>query len=71
MFVLVLVSTKLVTLNLISNNRGKYPPSEEYLSYVEKSNINLVEAFRRMQVDEESTPLENGDYGHEVGAKFS
>ncbi|XP_042376618.1 coatomer subunit beta'-1-like [Zingiber officinale] len=50
----------------LAPNRGKYPPSEEYLSYVEKSNINLVEAFRRMQVDEESTPLENGDYGHEV-----
>ncbi|KAG6481848.1 hypothetical protein ZIOFF_058471 [Zingiber officinale] len=50
----------------LAPSRGKYPSAEEYLSYVEKSNVNLVEAFRSMQVDEESTPLENGDYGHEV-----
>ncbi|RRT66581.1 hypothetical protein B296_00012310 [Ensete ventricosum] len=53
-------------LNAVVNNRGKYPPAEEYLSYVEKSNINLVEAFKSMQVIEESLPLENGDSGHEV-----
>ncbi|XP_074561524.1 coatomer subunit beta'-1-like isoform X1 [Curcuma longa] len=50
----------------LAPSRGKYPSAEEYLSYMEKSNVNLVEAFRSMQVDEESTPLENGDYGHEV-----
>ncbi|RWW82361.1 hypothetical protein BHE74_00009180 [Ensete ventricosum] len=55
-----------VSLNAVVNNRGKYPPAEEYLSYVEKSNINLVEAFKSMQVIEESLPLENGDSGHEV-----
>jgi len=36
------------------------------LSYVEKSNVNLVEAFKSMQVEEEDLPVENGDSGHEV-----
>lgn len=47
-------------------NRGNYPPPAEYFGYVDKSNINLVEAFRRMHVDEESMPLENGSYDYEV-----
>ncbi|XP_042446952.1 coatomer subunit beta'-1-like isoform X1 [Zingiber officinale] len=50
----------------LAPNRGNYPPAEKYLGYVDKSNINLVEAFRRMQVDEESMPLENGSYDYEV-----
>ena len=58
--------TNLVTVNAIVNNRGKYPPAEEYLSYVEKSNIIPVEAFKSMQVVEESLPVENGDSGHMV-----
>lgn len=51
---------------IIVENRDKYPPAEEYLSYAEKSQINLVEVFKSMQVDEERLPLENGDSGHEV-----
>ncbi|RRT75319.1 hypothetical protein B296_00031350 [Ensete ventricosum] len=51
---------------IIVENRGKYPPAEEYLSYAEKSQINLVEVFKSMQIDEERPPLENGDSGHEV-----
>ncbi|CAL9117847.1 unnamed protein product [Musa textilis] len=50
----------------LADYRGKYPLAEEYLSYVEKSNINPIEAFKSMQVVEESLPLENGDSGHEV-----
>ncbi|CAL9182937.1 unnamed protein product [Musa hybrid cultivar] len=50
----------------LADNRGKYPPAEEYLSYVEKSNIIPVEAFKSMQVVEESLPVENGDSGHMV-----
>lgn len=47
-------------------SRGTFPPAEDYLSYAEKANINLVGAFRGMQVEGEETPLENGDSGHEV-----
>lgn len=54
----------------IHESRGNYPPAVEYLSYAERSNINLVEAFKSMQVDEEDVPLENGDSGHEVGCAY-
>ncbi|CAL9104963.1 unnamed protein product [Musa textilis] len=50
----------------LAHDRGKYAPAEEYLSYAEKSEINLVEVFKSMQVDEERLPLENGDSGHEM-----
>ncbi|URE18609.1 hypothetical protein MUK42_11205 [Musa troglodytarum] len=50
----------------LAHDRGKYAPAEEYLSYAEKSEINLVEVFKSMQVDEERLPLENGDSGHEL-----
>lgn len=47
--------------------RASYPPAEEYLSYSEKSNVNLVEAFKNMQIEEEEeAPHENGDVDHEV-----
>lgn len=34
--------------------------------HAEQLNVNLVEAFKSMQVDEEGLPLENGDLGREV-----
>ncbi|KAI3911794.1 hypothetical protein MKW92_045212 [Papaver armeniacum] len=50
----------------ISEIRGIHPPAADYLSYIEKSNINLMEAFKTMQLDEEEeAPLENGDLAHE------
>ncbi|PIA42559.1 hypothetical protein AQUCO_02000182v1 [Aquilegia coerulea] len=49
-----------------AEQRGTYPPAEEYPSCTEKSKINLVEAFKSMQIDEEEAPLENGDSSHEV-----
>ncbi|CAL5443993.1 unnamed protein product [Camellia sinensis] len=42
-----------------------YPPAAEYVKYADKSRVNLVEAFRNLQVDED-TPFENGDLNHEV-----
>ncbi|XP_038987212.1 coatomer subunit beta'-2-like isoform X2 [Phoenix dactylifera] len=50
----------------LAHDRGDYPPAKEYLSYAEKSKINLVEAFKVMRVDEGNLPLANGDSGHEV-----
>jgi coatomer subunit beta' len=44
--------------------RGAYPAAEEYINYADRSYINLVEAFRNMQVDEEK-PLENGSLNDE------
>ncbi|XP_020244249.1 coatomer subunit beta'-1-like isoform X2 [Asparagus officinalis] len=49
-----------------TQNRGSYLPAEEYPIHAEKLNVNLVEAFKNMQVDEAGFPLENGDLGHEV-----
>jgi len=46
--------------------RGNYLPAEEYPRHAKKLNVNLVEAFKSMQVDGEDLPLENGDPGHEV-----
>ncbi|KAK6914916.1 Coatomer, WD associated region [Dillenia turbinata] len=48
--------------------RGVYPPAKEYLQHADKSNVNLVEAFKSMQIEEEDDeePLENGDSSHEV-----
>ncbi|KAJ9688486.1 hypothetical protein PVL29_014246 [Vitis rotundifolia] len=48
----------------ISEKRGTYPPAEHYLNYAERSNINLVESFKTMQIDEEESILENGDSDH-------
>ncbi|KAL5698177.1 hypothetical protein ACHQM5_029249 [Ranunculus cassubicifolius] len=60
-----------LALELESNaaeQRGTYPPAEEYLNFADKSKINLVEAFKTMRIDseEEETPLENGDSTHEA-----
>ncbi|KAJ6814611.1 coatomer subunit beta'-1-like isoform X2 [Iris pallida] len=48
-----------------AQKRGSYPPAAEYLSYAEKSNVNLVEAFKSMQVEGVDLELDNGDSGHE------
>ncbi|KNA15992.1 hypothetical protein SOVF_093220 [Spinacia oleracea] len=48
----------------VSEIRGNYPPAEQYLQYAEKSKIDLVEAFKSMQIEEDQ-PLENGDTVHE------
>ncbi|KAE9453448.1 hypothetical protein C3L33_14624, partial [Rhododendron williamsianum] len=49
----------------VAETRGTYPPAEEYVKYTDRSHVNLVEAFRNMQIDED-TPLENGGFDHEV-----
>jgi coatomer subunit beta' len=50
--------------------RGHYPSADEYLSHAEKSDITLVEAFKRMQVIEDEEPVdaldENGEPDEEV-----
>lgn len=48
----------------ISEKRGTYPPAEHYLNYAERSNINLMESFKSMQIDEEESILENGNSDH-------
>lgn len=48
----------------VAETRGTYPPAEEYLNHADKSDMNLVEAFKNIRMDEEE-PLENGDSGHE------
>ncbi|XP_020597298.1 coatomer subunit beta'-1-like [Phalaenopsis equestris] len=45
--------------------RGTYPPAEEYLSHVDNLNVNLVESFKNMKMDDD-LPLENGESGNEV-----
>ncbi|PKA57196.1 Coatomer subunit beta'-1 [Apostasia shenzhenica] len=49
----------------LASKRGTFPPAEEYLSHVEKLNVNLVEDFKNMKMDDD-IPLENGDSTHEV-----
>nr|MCH1932319.1 hypothetical protein [Shewanella shenzhenensis] len=50
--------------------RVHYPPADEYLNHAEKSDMTLVEAFKRMQVieDEETEDAldENGEPDEEV-----
>ncbi|KMZ56206.1 Coatomer subunit beta'-1 [Zostera marina] len=48
----------------LAEKRENYPPADEYLSYVEKSSINLIEVFKNIQIDE--VLQENGDVFHEV-----
>lgn len=51
-------------------SRGHYPSADEYLNHAEKSDVTLVEAFKRMQVIEEEEPVdaldENGEPDEEV-----
>lgn len=49
-----------------SSSRGSYPPADQYVNYAGTSNMNLVESFKSMQIDEYDVPLENGDTAHEV-----
>uniref|UniRef100_A0A0A9D5C5 COPA/B TPR domain-containing protein n=1 Tax=Arundo donax TaxID=35708 RepID=A0A0A9D5C5_ARUDO len=49
----------------LAPKRGIYPPAEEYITYAERSNGSLVEAFKIMNVQEE-VPSENGEAAHEV-----
>ncbi|WOH10749.1 hypothetical protein DCAR_0730219 [Daucus carota subsp. sativus] len=48
----------------LSETRNSYPPAAEYVNHIHKSNVNLVEAFRNMHVDEEE-PHQNGGLDHE------
>ncbi|XP_024969366.1 coatomer subunit beta'-2-like isoform X2 [Cynara cardunculus var. scolymus] len=47
-----------------ASTRGHYPPAVEYVNHIDRSHVNLVEAFRQMQLDVEE-PLENGGFDHE------
>ncbi|CAN6456319.1 unnamed protein product [Victoria cruziana] len=50
----------------LARQRGLYPPAEEYLSYWDRRQTNLVEAFKSMELDKETAmPTENGDLIHE------
>jgi coatomer subunit beta' len=48
--------------------RSKYPAASEYMNYADRTHINLVEAFRNMQLDAEK-PLQNGDVDHEANGE--
>nr|GEX92604.1 coatomer beta' subunit [Tanacetum cinerariifolium] len=45
--------------------RGHYAPATEYVNHVDRSHVNLVEAFKHMKLDVEE-PLQNGGLDHEV-----
>ncbi|KAK9069754.1 hypothetical protein SSX86_010148 [Deinandra increscens subsp. villosa] len=47
-----------------ADTRGSYPPATEYVNYVDRSHVNLVEVFKHMQLDDEE-PHENGELNHE------
>nr|QEX51140.1 coatomer subunit beta'-1-like isoform X1 [Cymbidium ensifolium] len=49
----------------LAPTRGTYPSAEEYLSHVEKLNVNLVESFKNVKINDD-LPLENGESGNEV-----
>uniref|UniRef100_A0ACD5XWM0 Uncharacterized protein n=1 Tax=Avena sativa TaxID=4498 RepID=A0ACD5XWM0_AVESA len=54
----------------VAAQRGHYLSADEYLNHAEKSDITLVEAFKRMQVTEDEEPIdaldENGEPDEEV-----
>ncbi|PWZ20311.1 Coatomer subunit beta'-2 [Zea mays] len=50
----------------VAPKRVIYPPAEEYMIHAERSNENLVEAFKNMHVQEEMVPDDNEEYVHEV-----
>ncbi|KAF9617296.1 hypothetical protein IFM89_035240 [Coptis chinensis] len=50
----------------ITKTRGIYSPAEQYLNFADRLNINLVEVFKNMQINEEEAPVENGDLGQEM-----
>ncbi|KAF5934728.1 hypothetical protein HYC85_025857 [Camellia sinensis] len=45
--------------------RGTYRPAEQYLTYAEKSKVNLLENFKSMHVDYEEAQLENEGSDHQ------
>ncbi|XP_024973461.1 coatomer subunit beta'-2-like [Cynara cardunculus var. scolymus] len=47
-----------------AETRDSYPPAAEYVNYVDRSHVNLVEVFKNMQLDVEE-PHENGGLDHE------
>ncbi|KAI3684257.1 hypothetical protein L6452_33478 [Arctium lappa] len=47
-----------------AETRDSYPPAAEYVNYVDRSHVNLVEVFKHMQLDVEE-PHENGELDHE------
>lgn len=49
--------------------RSSYPPAEEYVNYVDRSHVNLVDIFKHMQLDDDE-PHENGELDHEVTLCF-
>jgi len=49
----------------VAETRGLYPPAAEYVNHADRPHVNLVEAFRNLQMDEDA-PLENGDLNHEA-----
>ncbi|KAL9268556.1 Coatomer subunit beta'-2-like protein [Drosera capensis] len=57
----------------VAETRGSYPPAEEYLNHADRSKVDLVEAFKSLQVVEEEDlddePLENGDAAHDEVAE--
>ncbi|PIA65170.1 hypothetical protein AQUCO_00100570v1 [Aquilegia coerulea] len=50
----------------ILETRGTYPPAEQYLNFADRLNVNLVEDFKKLQIEQEEAPLENGDLAPEV-----
>ncbi|KAG8069621.1 hypothetical protein GUJ93_ZPchr0006g41678 [Zizania palustris] len=54
----------------VASQRVHHPPADEYLNHAEKSDMTLVEAFKRMQVIEDKEPIdaldENGEPDEEV-----
>uniref|UniRef100_A0A804PHP7 Coatomer subunit beta' n=1 Tax=Zea mays TaxID=4577 RepID=A0A804PHP7_MAIZE len=51
----------------VAPKRVIYPPAEEYMIHAERSNENLVEAFKNMHVQEEMVPDDNEEYVIEDG----
>ncbi|PWA74638.1 coatomer beta' subunit (COPB2) [Artemisia annua] len=47
-----------------AETRDNYPPATEYVNYVDRSHVNLVEVFKNMQLDDEE-PHENGELDHD------
>ncbi|GMP34629.1 hypothetical protein CsSME_00007418 [Camellia sinensis var. sinensis] len=48
----------------VADTRGTYPSAAEYVKYADRSHVNLVEAFKNLQMGEDA-PLENGGLNHE------
>ena len=55
--------------------RGNYLPADQYLNHAEKSDMTIVEAFKRMQVVQHEEPQdvaeENGELDQQVSHMHS